>query len=130
MPVIVILKKAIRMTNDLTGNLLIDGSGIRELQLWAGGQALDDAFSDITQLAGECRFRDCSHANEPGCSVLAAIAMGGLEVSRLDHWRQMQLEVKRHEIRCNVVLQREQGRGFGRLYQAVQKEKKKSKCRY
>lgn len=51
------------------GWLLIDTPGLRELQLWAGPQSIDAAFSDIAALAANCRFRDCSHQGEPGCAV-------------------------------------------------------------
>ena len=59
------------------GGLVIDSPGIRELQLWDVGTAgLDATFSDVEELAAECRFADCSHEHEPGCAVLAAVEIG------------------------------------------------------
>lgn len=55
------------------GWILIDMPGLRELQLWADPEALGDAFAEIAELAGQCRFRDCRHEpGTPGCAVLAA----------------------------------------------------------
>ena len=56
-----------------SGAFLIDTPGMRELHLWADADALGNAFSDIEDLARECRFSDCSHASEPGCAVRAAL---------------------------------------------------------
>ncbi len=63
------------------GALLIDTPGLRELQLWEGD--VDEAFADIAALAGQCRFNDCGHNNEPGCAVNEAVATGALDETRL-----------------------------------------------
>jgi ribosome biogenesis GTPase len=52
-----------------SGALLLDTPGMRELQLWADEGALDGAFADVAELAGGCRFADCTHEHEPGCAV-------------------------------------------------------------
>jgi ribosome biogenesis GTPase len=74
------------------GALLIDTPGMRELQPWSGGDAVDGAFDDVAALAEGCRFADCSHTSEPGCAVQAAIAGGVLAADRLEHYRQLQRE--------------------------------------
>ncbi|MFL6037567.1 MAG: ribosome small subunit-dependent GTPase A [Gaiellaceae bacterium] len=74
------------------GALVIDTPGLRELQFWDGD--LSAAFEDIEALAAECRFRDCAHAREPGCAVLAAVDDGRLELDRLRSWRKLQRELE------------------------------------
>jgi ribosome biogenesis GTPase len=74
------------------GALAIDTPGLRELQFWEGD--LGAAFEDIETLATECRFRDCAHASEPGCAVLAAVDDGSLELDRLRSWRKLQRELE------------------------------------
>lgn len=71
------------------GALLVDTPGMRELQPWADESAVDRVFDDIAQIAGGCRFADCSHRQEPGCAVLEAIAEGRLDIARLDHYRHL-----------------------------------------
>jgi len=69
------------------GALLVDAPGMRELALWDGpGEA---AFSDIGSLSSQCRFRDCSHREEPGCAVRAAVAEGLLDPGRLESHRKL-----------------------------------------
>lgn len=76
------------------GGMLIDTPGMRELQLWEGEDTLANVFNDIEELAECCRFRDCSHNNEPGCAVIEAIRNGGLEKQRLDSYRKLQRELR------------------------------------
>jgi ribosome biogenesis GTPase len=74
------------------GGILIDTPGMRELQLWDTGDSVAGAFADIESLAEGCRFRDCRHATEPDCAVLAAVADGTLPAERLDSFRKLQDE--------------------------------------
>jgi ribosome biogenesis GTPase len=72
--------------------LLIDTPGMRELQLWDTGEAMNGAFADIDTFAGACRFRDCRHRQEPGCAVRAAVASGEMTAGRLESYLKLQAE--------------------------------------
>lgn len=72
-----------------TGGALIDTPGLRELGMWVDEEGIDATFSDITELAGQCRFNDCAHLTEPDCAVLAAIAAGDLAADRLESYRKL-----------------------------------------
>jgi ribosome biogenesis GTPase / thiamine phosphate phosphatase len=76
------------------GGILIDTPGMRELQLWDTGEAVAGAFADVESIAEDCRFRDCRHASEPGCAVVAAVEHGTLAVDRLESYRKLQAEQK------------------------------------
>lgn len=71
------------------GGWVIDTPGIRTLHVSDVAAGLDILFSEISDLAPKCRFRDCTHAHEPGCAVQAAVADGMLEPARLDRWRKL-----------------------------------------
>ena len=90
-----------------SGALLIDTPGMRELQLWANEEVLDSTFSEIAELAGECRFSDCSHEHEPGCAVKAAIADGSLPKERFASYRRLQREIRALAIRKDARLRSE-----------------------
>jgi ribosome biogenesis GTPase / thiamine phosphate phosphatase len=66
-----------------SGALVIDTPGLRLLRVWEQAAGLRSVFADIEELARGCRFGDCSHRDEPGCAVLAAIADGRLAADRL-----------------------------------------------
>jgi ribosome biogenesis GTPase len=72
---------------------------MRELQLWGGGEALGDVFSEVDEIAPHCRFRDCSHTSEPGCAVLAAVRDGTLSQDRLQSYHKLQGELRYLESR-------------------------------
>lgn len=56
------------------GWLLADMPGLRAVGVGAPGEAVDAVFDDISELAHGCRFTDCTHTNEPGCAVSAAVS--------------------------------------------------------
>lgn len=68
--------------------LLMDLPGLRELQLWADPERIDDAFSEIVELSANCRFRDCTHGDEPGC----AVREGGLDPDRIWSYQKLKRE--------------------------------------
>lgn len=74
------------------GGCVIDTPGIRGLHLSDVMQGIDALFAEITELAPNCKFRDCTHSHEPGCAVLAAIAAGTVDPDRLVRWRKLQTE--------------------------------------
>lgn len=75
------------------GSALVDMPGVRGLGLWDAEHGLEKAFADVTELALECRFRDCSHHDEPGCAVQAAVADGSLAQARLDSYHSLADEI-------------------------------------
>jgi ribosome biogenesis GTPase len=76
------------------GGLLIDTPGMRELQLWDVGEAVSsETFDDIEALAGDCRFSDCRHRNEPNCAVKAAVVDGRLAADRLESYLKLHDEL-------------------------------------
>lgn len=75
------------------GGLLVDTPGMREIKIWAKEDSLQDTFSDIEELAQECRFRDCQHDREPGCAVLEALETGTLDRRRFLSYQKLQKEI-------------------------------------
>ena len=47
---------------------------------------LQYAFPDFGPYVGACQFHDCSHRQEPGCAVRAALAEGRIEPTRYDSY--------------------------------------------
>lgn len=75
------------------GALLLDTPGMRELQVWAEDSGLDSAFPDVDALGERCKFRDCTHAQEPGCAVQAALEEGSLDAGRYRNYLQLRREL-------------------------------------
>ncbi len=78
-----------------TGGVLIDTPGLREFGLWGGDEeGVGSAFPEVEALLGTCRFADCGHGNEPGCSVRSALEAGTLDRDRWDSYWKLQREVE------------------------------------
>jgi ribosome biogenesis GTPase len=86
-------RQLIRLPN---GVLIIDTPGMRELGLAAASEGLADAFADVEQYLGKCRFSDCSHTREPGCAIRAALAAGELDPARWESWQKLHAEAETH----------------------------------
>lgn len=75
-----------------SGAMIIDTPGMRELGMGDVSQGLGDAFADVEQFMGKCRFSDCRHQTEPGCAIKAAIATGELDASRWESYQKLKGE--------------------------------------
>lgn len=74
------------------GAWAIDTPGMREFGLWEAASGIDEAFEEIAALAERCRFRDCTHQDEPGCAVAEALAQGRLDPGRMASFEKLRRE--------------------------------------
>lgn len=92
------------------GGYVVDMPGVRGLGLWDSREGIDAAFPDVAEPAADCRFRDCTHTNEPGCAVQAAVAAGTLSPERVASYVRLVTENAEQQER-NEVAARMRGRG-------------------
>jgi len=104
--------------------VLIDTPGMRELQLWDSGEAITDTFGDIEAIAGDCRFRDCRHRQEPGCAVRRAVAEKKLSEGRLESYHKLQDEQAYQARQIDQRAQLEERRRWKVLTKAANKRMK------
>ncbi len=106
-----------------TGALLVDTPGMRELGMLGVEASIDDNFRDISELAGQCRFSDCTHTSETGCALLAAVENGDLTEERYRGYLKLQKESAFHQM--TYLQRRRKDRQFGRMVKNVLKHHKK-----
>lgn len=75
------------------GGMVIDNPGIREIAFWSDDDGIGAVFPEIEELAGQCRFSDCSHIHEPGCRILQAVEAGEVSQTRLESYHKMKREL-------------------------------------
>jgi ribosome biogenesis GTPase len=109
------------------GGLLLDNPGMRELQIVDSEEGIKATFSDIDELAENCRFKDCQHISEPGCAVLEAVEAGRLEQRRLDNYHKLMSEQARNSE--SLAERRSSDRALGRFYKSALKSSRKFKSR-
>jgi len=101
------------------GGLIIDTPGLRRVGLYDAAEGLAQVFSDVEELAAQCRFVDCAHDTEPGCAVTEAVASGELPERRLASWRKLQREAAWMASRTDARLRAEQTRHWKTLSKAM-----------
>jgi ribosome biogenesis GTPase len=104
------------------GAMLIDTPGMRELGAIGMSDGIDEGFADIVALAAGCRFPGCTHTQEIGCALLAAVNHGGLDRARYESYLQLTRESDYHEM--SYVQRRKKDRDFGRMIKSVMKHRK------
>ena len=105
------------------GAMLIDTPGMRELGLLGASEAVEGSFSDIHELSLACRFADCTHAQEPGCAIRAAIETGELDEDRYQSYLKLRKETEYHD--RSYVEKRQKDRDFGRFVKSAKKRSKR-----
>ncbi|MGW0878131.1 ribosome small subunit-dependent GTPase A [Streptomyces sp. NPDC002671] len=93
------------------GGVLIDTPGLRGVGLFDAESGVGQTFSEIQELAEQCRFHDCAHETEPGCAVRSAMESGELPVRRLESYRKLVREnqwiVAKTDARVRAELRRD-----------------------
>jgi ribosome biogenesis GTPase len=106
------------------GAMLIDTPGMRELGNIGVSSGLEESFSDIWSLSKNCRFANCTHTQEVGCALLAAIEHGTLQADRYQSYLKLMKESEYHEL--SYVEKRRKDRKFGQFVKTAMKHHKKS----
>lgn len=84
-----------RMMVKLPGaGVICDAPGLRSLPLVGHERGLAKAFPEISELAATCRFRDCTHGNEPGCAVREEREAGELDEVRVESYLALANEMR------------------------------------
>ena len=75
-----------------SGGMVVDTPGMREFGMWDNDTGIEKTFADIEELAGQGKFRNCTHTNEPGCAIRSALEMGELEMNRWQSYQKLKAE--------------------------------------
>jgi len=105
------------------GAMLIDTPGMRELGIIGVSTGIDNSFPDILNLSATCRFNDCTHTNEVGCSVLMALQNGELSNKRYQSYLKLVKESEHYHM--SYVEKRKKDKKFGQFIKSAMKDNKK-----
>lgn len=105
------------------GALVIDNPGMREFGILGAESGIAGSYADITALADQCRYPDCSHTSEPGCAVLAALQAGEVSQEALDSYRKLKEESAFNDM--SYAEKRKKDRDFGRFIKSAKKDLRK-----
>jgi len=72
------------------GGDLIDSPGVREFGLWhLEKERVAWGFREFREYLGSCKFRDCKHADDPGCALREAVEAGHVAEFRFDNYHRI-----------------------------------------
>jgi len=91
-----------------SGVMIIDTPGMRELGMWDVTVGLSEAFADVEQYFGKCKFPDCKHQSEPGCAVKSAFASGELPEERWNSYLRLKHEAKYSDDKAAYLRQKQE----------------------
>jgi ribosome biogenesis GTPase len=107
------------------GGILIDNPGMREVGIVDSSDGLETTFDIVLSLAQNCKFKDCTHTNETGCSVIEAVENGKLDKSIFENYQKMQREKLYFE--TSLMEKRKKEKIFGKIVKDYYKKDVKGK---
>ena len=107
------------------GGILIDTPGMREIGVAGDSDSIDSTFEAIAELAGQCRFSDCTHTEEEGCAILEALDNGEIDPAAFENYQKRLREQSRFQ--TSLRERREKDRKMGKMYKQIMENKRKNK---
>ena len=112
-------RQLIRLQN---GAMIIDTPGMRELGNFEVDVGIHGTFDEIAELSNQCRYNDCSHTQEQGCAILAALKDGIISQDRYQNFMKLNKESAFYEM--TYLEKKRKDKKFGKYVKSVLKEKK------
>jgi ribosome biogenesis GTPase len=107
------------------GGIVIDNPGMREVGMADTDAGIDSLFDEITILAKDCKYADCTHVHEPGCAVLLALKSG--EVNEKQYQNYINLKKEAGYYKMTKLEKREKDKQFGKFIKNTKEDLKKYK---
>ncbi|MCX6641660.1 MAG: ribosome small subunit-dependent GTPase A [bacterium] len=102
-----------------SGGMLVDNPGMREVGITDQAEGLETTFDKIFSFAQQCRFKNCTHTNEVGCSVLEAVEKG--EIGKRAYKSFMKMEREKAHFESSVAEKRRKDKEFGKMVKNYKK---------
>jgi ribosome biogenesis GTPase len=107
------------------GGILIDNPGMREVGITDSAGGLEITFDKIINLSIYCKFKDCSHTSETGCTVLEAVEKGEIDKASYENYLKMEREKEYFE--STIAEKRKKDKIFGKIVKDYHKRDIKQK---
>ena len=80
---------------EIAGGLVADTPGFSSIDfITIEAKELPKQFPEFLEVAHDCRFRECSHVNEPNCAVKAGVEKGEIALTRYENYLQFLGEIE------------------------------------
>jgi ribosome biogenesis GTPase len=99
---------------------------MRELALWGDSPE----FDAISEHAGGCKFKDCTHEHEPGCAVRAAAEAGEIPREIMESYFKLRREAAYTASRIDTAAAQERKKKDKQLGKLVKEAGKRAKSKH
>ena len=106
------------------GGILIDNPGMREVGIADSAGGLETTFDRIVRLSKNCKFKDCTHTTEIGCSVIEAVEKGEIDKASYENYLKMEREKIHFEL--TIAEKRKKDKQFGKMVSNYKKDRGKN----
>lgn len=103
--------------------ILIDNPGMREIGITDATKGFEMTFDEILNLSQDCKYKNCTHTNEDGCSVLSALDKGELNPQTYENFLKMEKERIHYE--SNALERKKKGKDLGKLIKNMKRNNNK-----
>lgn len=110
------------------GGILVDNPGMREVGIADTTSGLEITFDKIVSLSQNCKFKDCTHTRETGCSILEAVEKGDIDKNSYENY--LKLEREKAHFELTVVEKRKKDKELGKIIKNYKKDMNKNKNKY
>lgn len=107
------------------GGILVDNPGMREVGIADTTSGLEITFDKIVSLSQNCKFKDCTHTRETGCSILEAVEKGDIDKNSYGNY--LKLEREKAHFELTVVEKRKKDKELGKIIKNYKKGMNKNK---
>lgn len=105
-----------------SGGIVIDNPGIREVGI-TDINGVNNFFDNITAIGNSCKYKDCTHINEPGCKVIETFNKGELDKEQYSNYLNLKKEAEYYNM--SEVEKREKDYKFGKFIKGAKKQLRK-----
>jgi ribosome biogenesis GTPase len=97
---------------------------MREVGIADSGSGLEITFDKIIDFSRTCKFKDCTHTSEIGCSVLEAVESGEIDQASYENYLKMEREKAHFE--ATILEKRKKEKEFGKIMKNYKKDMKRN----
>lgn len=106
----------------VSGGIVIDNPGIREVGGVDLEEGLDSLYEEITELGQNCKYTNCTHSHEPGCAVMEALKANKIDADKYANYISLKKEAEFYQMSAGE--KRQKGKSFGKFISQAKKELK------
>ena len=99
--------------------ILIDNPGMREIGITDSSDGIELTFDEISDLSYSCKYNDCTHTNEDGCSVLNALENNQLSLETYENY--LKMEKERMYFESSSLDRKKKGKDLGKIIKNMKK---------